>query len=74
VFKFSSCDFIHKNGTANIRFQSIHAIFIIDLLVENFKMRYNEYSVNATPTGSSVILFAVEVRDALEDVKIEIST
>jgi hypothetical protein len=61
VFKFSSFDFIHKNGPANIPFASMLAICIVDLLVENFKIRYNEYYVNATHTRSSVILFAVEV-------------
>jgi len=37
-------------------------------------MRYKECSVKATHTRSSVILFAVEVWHALEDVKIEICT
>ena len=45
---------------------------ISDLLVENFKMRYKEYSVKATHTRSSVILFVVAVWHALEDVTIEI--
>ena len=34
-------------------------------------MSYPEYPVNAKHTGSSVILFAVEVLDALEDVNID---
>jgi hypothetical protein len=34
-------------------------------------MGYHEYPVNAKHTGNSVILFAVEVWDALEDVKID---
>ena len=42
VFKFPSCDFIHKNGPARTPFPSIRAIHIIGLLVENLKMRYNE--------------------------------
>jgi len=65
---------IKKNGLARTHFRSIHAIHIIGLLVRNFKMRYNDWTVNATHTHSSVIFFAVEVWDALEDMKIEICT
>jgi hypothetical protein len=49
----------------------MHALEIIDLLVENFKMRYNDHSDSAIHVCSSAIPFAFEVCDASEDVQIE---
>jgi hypothetical protein len=72
MFKFPLCDFIHKNGPASIPFPSINAIYMIDLLDENFKIMYNAHFVKTTHSRSSVILFAVQVWDASEEIKIEL--
>jgi hypothetical protein len=67
---FSSCNLFHKDGSANVSFPSALAAEIIDSLVENFNMRFNDFRSHATNIRIIEKPFSVEVSDAPEGLQL----
>jgi hypothetical protein len=59
---FPSCDFLHKDGSVSVHFPGVHAVEMIDSLVENFKMRLSDFRSHAT----NIRIFSIEGIDAPE--------
>jgi hypothetical protein len=63
---FSSCNFLHKDGSVSVPFPSAHAVEMIDSLAENFKMRFNDLCSHATNICIFENPFSIDVSDAPE--------
>jgi hypothetical protein len=63
----SSGDLLNKDGCVSVRFPGLCAVEMIDSLIENFKIRFNDLHSHDTNIQISETPFSPEVSDASVD-------
>jgi hypothetical protein len=63
LFRFYSCDVLHKNAPVSGSYASVRPVETIDSLAKEFKTRFNDFPSHAINTCTSENLFCVEVSE-----------